>query len=149
MDSREAPLFVVAQGWRTVCYCPLERRGRHSANPYGFDAAGIARLGACRELLRTSRSNPARRRMLWPSLESPFIDICIPDEFSARLSWPPRFVDSHGNPRLYTRLAVNYAQDRLDRRYSWNEDGSKKFQVFGGIECTVRCTARTSAAFKW
>lgn len=45
MDSREAPLFVVAQGWRTVCYCPLERRGRHSANPYGFDAAGIARLG--------------------------------------------------------------------------------------------------------
>lgn len=98
MDSREAPLFVVPRGWRTVCYCPLKRRGRHSANPYGFDAAGIARLEACRELLRTSRSNPARRRMLWPSLESPFIDICIPDEFSGRLSWPPCFVDSHGNP---------------------------------------------------
>lgn len=94
MDSREAPLFVVPRGWRTVCYCPLKRRGRHSANPYGFDAAGIARLEACRELLRTSRSNPARRRMLWPSLESPLLIsaylMSFPAAYRGRpVSWIP------------------------------------------------------------
>lgn len=36
MDSREAPLFLVLQGQLTVCYCPLQLWGRHSANPYGF-----------------------------------------------------------------------------------------------------------------
>lgn len=64
MDSREAPLFLVLQGQLTVCYCPLQPWGRHSANPYGFGAAGIAaRFWACRELLRTSRSNRARRML--------------------------------------------------------------------------------------
>lgn len=105
MDSREAPLFVVLQGWRTVCYCPLERRGRHSANPYGFDAAGIARLGACRELLRTSRSNPAPRRMLLPSLESPLLISAYP----MSLSGPPirRALLFRGFPwKLGERVAI-------------------------------------------
>lgn len=49
MDSREAPLFLVPRrGGTRYVIAPLNERGRHSANPYGFDAPTVVLLGSSR-----------------------------------------------------------------------------------------------------